>query len=125
MAAMYTEANVKERRPLTCGFLQQEGYINDRAIGLHPTDKGISISTKNHSKHHQPAASSNTSTIGGSSRKSYRTIVNSTGNKGYRPDLRNAAVRRASALKAAQKPVKGDHPAKLRGAKAKKAAESS
>jgi large subunit ribosomal protein L28e len=44
--------------------------------------------------------------------------VNSTTKKGYRPDLRKAAVARASAIRKSQTPVKEDKPSKLRGKKA-------
>lgn len=85
------------------------------------------MTTKKSDKSHKPASGTHTTSFGSStsSRKNYRTIVNSTGNKNYRPDLRAAAVKRASAIRKSQKPAKADPPAKLRGAKAKKAAESS
>jgi large subunit ribosomal protein L28e len=53
--------------------------------------------------------------------RTYAAIVNSTTKKNYRPDLRKDAVARASAIRKSQKPVKEDKPAKLRGAKARKA----
>ncbi len=40
---------------------------------------------------------------------------------GYRSDLREAAVARASAIRQSQLPVKPDHEVKLRGTKARKA----
>lgn len=49
--------------------------------------------------------------------------MNSTTKKGYRSDLRGEAVSRASAIKKSQRPVKADKPTKLRGVKARKAAE--
>jgi len=60
------------------------------------------------------------------SRKIYKSVVNSTAKKGYRSDLRAAAVARASAVKLSQQDKKerktGSAP---RGVKAKKAAEKS
>jgi large subunit ribosomal protein L28e len=50
--------------------------------------------------------------------RTYSSIVNSTTKKGYRPDLRKAAVARASAIRKSQTPVKEDKPSKLRGKKA-------
>ncbi|KIW09162.1 uncharacterized protein PV09_00097 [Verruconis gallopava] len=105
-----------------------EGYINDKAIGIVPNEKGgFTLYTKTSSKSHQPAKSTHKTVFGPStsSRKSYRSILNSTGNRGYRPDLSKAAVKRASAIKASQRPVKPDPPTKLRGAKARKAAAAS
>jgi len=58
--------------------------------------------------------------------RSYATIVSSTAKKGYRPDLRQAAVARASALiKSQRSPPKDKAPTKPRGVKAKKAAVDS
>ena len=54
----------------------------------------------------------------------YKAIVNYTAKQGYRADLRQEAVARASALRRASQ-EKGDTPErKIRGAKAKKVAES-
>jgi large subunit ribosomal protein L28e len=49
-------------------------------------------------------------------------IANNVAKNGYRGDLRQAAVARASAIRKSQKPVKESPEKKLRGAKAKKAA---
>jgi hypothetical protein len=55
--------------------------------------------------------------------RTYATVVNNTAKRGYRTDLRTSAVARTSAIKNSQR-VKKDAPKpKLRGAKAKKAAE--
>ncbi len=53
----------------------------------------------------------------------YKGIVNYTAKQGYRADLRQEAVARASSIRQSQKPKKEDHEVKLRGAKAKKAEE--
>jgi large subunit ribosomal protein L28e len=55
--------------------------------------------------------------------RTYKSIASSTAKSGYRPDLRQAAVARASAIRKSQKPVKPDPEPKLRGKKAQKAAE--
>lgn len=107
--------------------MKHEGYINDRAIGVTPgPNGGVTLHTKKAGKSHQPKSGTQTSTIGkGGSRSVYGKVVNTTGNKGYRSDLRSAAVKRASAIKKSQaKPAK-EHETKLRGAKAKKAAAES
>ena len=51
----------------------------------------------------------------------YQNIVNQTAKQGYRPDLRQAAVARASALRQSSRPVKETSERKPRGTKAKKA----
>ncbi len=50
-------------------------------------------------------------------------MANLSSKNGYRPDLREAAVARASAIRRSQRPVKPSPERKLRGVKAKKAAE--
>ena len=57
--------------------------------------------------------------------RTYKAIAGSTAKSGYRPDLRAAAVSRASAIRKSQKPVKADPERKPRGAKARKAAAES
>lgn len=53
----------------------------------------------------------------------YKGIVNYTAKQGYRADLRQEAVARASAIRQSQNPKKEDPEQKLRGSKAKKAEE--
>jgi large subunit ribosomal protein L28e len=55
--------------------------------------------------------------------RTYKSIANQTAKSGYRPDLRAAAVARASALRRAQLPVKPTPESKPRGKAAQKAAE--
>jgi len=105
---------------------KNEGQIASKAIGVIPgKDGGVTLLIKKSNKHHQPATSVQTVTLGPqrSTRKTYAAIVNSTTKRNYRADLRKDAVARASAIRKSQKPVKADSkPAKLRGAKAAKAA---
>jgi large subunit ribosomal protein L28e len=83
------------------------------------------MTTKVSSRANQPAKSTHHSSFAAStpSRKLYKSIVNSTAKKGYRSDLRADAVARASAIKLSQREKKDAKPAKLRGAKARKAAQ--
>lgn len=53
----------------------------------------------------------------------YKGVVNYTAKQGYRADLRQEVVARASAVKQSQRPQKESPEKKRRGAKAKKAAE--
>lgn len=59
------------------------------------------------------------------SRSAYKSVANQTAKNGYRPDLREAAVQRVSAIKQSQRAVKPEPETKLRGKKAKEAAASS
>ncbi|KAI9834910.1 MAG: hypothetical protein M1838_005445 [Thelocarpon superellum] len=103
------------------------GFLNDKAVGLQPGEKGgITLKTKKAKVAHKPSSSSNEVTWGQhkGGRKSYKGIVNYTAKQGYRSDLRAEAVARASAIRQSQQPKKDAPEKKLRGAKAKKAAEA-
>jgi large subunit ribosomal protein L28e len=104
---------------------KNEGQIANKAIGVVSSENGVTLLVKKADKHAQPASSVQSTTFGNSrsTRKIYSAIVNSTTKRNYRPDLRQDAVARASAIRKAGRPVKADRPAKLRGAKAARAAE--
>lgn len=53
----------------------------------------------------------------------YKSVANKTAKTGYRADLREAAVARASAILQSQRPKKNVPEPKLRGAKARQAAQ--
>ncbi|OCK84777.1 ribosomal protein L28e [Lepidopterella palustris CBS 459.81] len=104
-----------------------EGSINDKAIGVQPSENGgVTLLTKKANKSNKPASAYQSTTFGPSTstRKTYRAIANSTAKRSCRADLRADAIARASAIRKSQKPVKEDRPVKLRGVKAKKAAEA-
>lgn len=54
----------------------------------------------------------------------YKAVANRAAKNGYRADLRPDAVSRVSAIRQSQRPKKDTPEKKLRGSKAKKAAES-
>lgn len=56
--------------------------------------------------------------------RAYKAIAAQAAKRNYRLDLLDAAVQRASAIRRSQRPVKADPEKKLRGAQARKAAES-
>jgi large subunit ribosomal protein L28e len=121
------------------------GFVNEKAIGIHPDSNTvrsihpthhlsllltcfkISMTTKLSNRQNKPAKSTQQSSFSAStpSRKLYRSVVGSTAKKGYRPDLRQDAVARASAVKLSQREKKETPAPKLRGAKARKAEETS
>ena len=55
----------------------------------------------------------------------YKAVAGQVAKSGYRPDLREAAVSRVSAIRQSQKEPKPAPEPKLRGKKAKKATEAS
>ena len=107
---------------------KNEGSIANKAIGIVSGENGsIKLLVKKADKQHQPAKLINETSFSSAkgSRKLYSAVVNSTAKRNYRPDLRQDAVARASAIRKAAKPVKASPASKLRGAKALKAAEAS
>lgn len=102
------------------------GYCNDQAIGIHPDSNTVALTTKLSSRSNKPAKATQSSSFNAStpSRKLYKSVVSSTAKKGYRPDLRAAAVSRASAIRQSQRENKKDRESKPRGAKARKAEAS-
>jgi large subunit ribosomal protein L28e len=55
--------------------------------------------------------------------RTYKAVANQTAKRGYRADLRNAAVQRVSAIRRSQGKVRETPEPKLRGKKALAAAE--
>ncbi|KAK0899397.1 hypothetical protein LTR02_009685 [Friedmanniomyces endolithicus] len=103
------------------------GYCNDQAIGIQPDSNTVELKTKLASRTSKPASMYQTASFSAStpSRKLYKSVVGTTAKKGYRSDLRAQAVARASAVKRSQREVKErKQVTKLRGAKARKAAEA-
>ncbi|MCJ1375524.1 hypothetical protein MMC20_006761 [Loxospora ochrophaea] len=97
-----------------------------KAVGIHPGEKnGITLITKKTKHHNRPAANKNEVNFGGdkSNQKIFKAIVNYTAKQGYRADLRAEAVARASAIRQSQRTKKDTPEKKLRGVKARKAAE--
>ncbi|CAM1510331.1 Fc.00g006660.m01.CDS01 [Cosmosporella sp. VM-42] len=101
------------------------GFVNDKAVGVVPNEKGgVTVISKKEVAA-KPAATLVKTTYGGNktSRNTYKAVANQTAKNGYRSDLREAAVQRVSAIRRTQKPVKPSPEPKLRGKKAQKAAE--
>ncbi|KAJ9155792.1 Ribosomal protein L28e [Coniochaeta hoffmannii] len=100
------------------------GFVNDKAVGVVPTEKGVQVVSKKAGSGNKPAASKYSVNYTKSTRKTFKSIANQTAKSGYRPDLRAAAVARASAIRRSQRPVKPSPEPKLRGNAAKKAAQA-
>merc|ERR1712225_154550 len=103
----------------------QSGGVRFSRDPMNLGDKGgVTLVTKKQKHTQKPGAAAHKTTFGGNktTRKTYKAIVSSTAKSGYRPDLRAPAVARASAIRFSQRPKKDTPEAKVRGAKAKKAA---
>ncbi|KAI5928629.1 60S ribosomal protein L28 [Camillea tinctor] len=104
------------------------GFVNPKAIGVAPAEKGgVKIISKKESAYQKPAKAITETTFHGgkATKKIYKAVANQTAKNGYRPDLREAAVSRVSAIRRSQKEPKPTPEKKPRGAQAKKAAETS
>merc|ERR1712000_585643 len=71
-------------------------------------DKGFTVITKKTSAPTKPKEAFIKHEHSGSrpARRAYKTVANQTAKNGYRPDLREAAVQRVSAIKQSQRAVK-------------------
>ncbi|KAK4115154.1 ribosomal protein L28e [Canariomyces notabilis] len=101
------------------------GFVNDKALGIVPNEKGgVQVISKKPAAANKPASGLYTVTYGGNktARKTYKAVANQAAKNSYRPDLRQAAVARASAIRRSQRPVKPEPEKKLRGAAARRAA---
>ncbi|KAL8370454.1 hypothetical protein RB595_000702 [Gaeumannomyces hyphopodioides] len=97
-----------------------------KAIGVQAAEKGgVVVTSKKADAANKPTSqlSSVTHHGGKSARSTYKAVANRTAKNGYRPDLRQAAVARASAIRKSQRTPKDEPEKKLRGNAAKKAAE--
>jgi len=96
------------------------GLVNQKTIHVADSGNGITITSRKHKlSPHAVAGAHHTSTIrhrsGG---RRALGIASGHAKRGYRPDLRPAALARVSALLAAQREPKPTPPKKLRGKKA-------
>ncbi|PHH49347.1 putative 60S ribosomal protein L28e [Ceratocystis fimbriata CBS 114723] len=97
------------------------GFANEKAVGLVPASNGgVTLLTKKPSAASSPAKSTISVTFPATkdTRRTFKAVATATAVSGYRPDLREAAIQRASSLKHATKPVKASPEAKPRGKKA-------
>ncbi|KAK2794944.1 hypothetical protein FQN52_006823 [Onygenales sp. PD_12] len=102
------------------------GFVNSKAVGVQATEDGnIAVITKKPAASQKPTPVTNTYGATTTSRKIYKGVANTAASNKYRPDLRAEAVSRASAIRKSQRPKKDTREKKPRGAKARKAEESS
>ncbi|KAI4834023.1 hypothetical protein E4T45_10139, partial [Aureobasidium sp. EXF-8846] len=115
--------------PLNLTNLHSRKYsslANPQAIGIEAKGDKIVVSTKIANNSSKPAKSYSTTTFKSTtpSRKLINNAVSGSTKRGYRQDLHMEAIQRASAVKKSTRAVKASNKVtKLRGGKAKKAAE--
>ncbi|ORY63576.1 ribosomal L28e protein family-domain-containing protein [Pseudomassariella vexata] len=98
------------------------GFVNEKAIGVVANEKGgVKVVSKKNNHYSKPSATTETVFHGGkTARKTYKAVANQAAKSGYRPDLREAAVQRVSAIRKSQREPKPTPERKPRGNKAKK-----
>jgi len=99
---------------------KSSGLANSKVIGVSDRAGVITISTRKTSgpSHGASGATVHTPIRRGSGPRRIAGVASNFAKRGYRPDLRKAALARASALLSAQKPKKDSPPKKVRGKKA-------
>lgn len=139
-----TTRSLNKRSFLPVGALVTHIYFI-QAVGVQPAEKGgVTLLTKKGKHLNRPASNQHQVAWGGNTSgpksvfqacfplllmkltpyaRIYKGIVNHTAKQGYRADLRQEAVARASAIKHSQKQKNPVPEPKLRGSKAKKAEE--
>ncbi|KAK8026873.1 ribosomal protein L28e [Apiospora marii] len=101
------------------------GFVNEKALGVAAAENGgVKILSKKTSSSQKPASNVTSTTYHGG-KSAPQAVANQTAKNSYRPDLREVAVQRVSAIRRSQRPVKPEPEQKLRGNKAKKAAAAS
>jgi len=102
------------------------GLVNAKTIDITDSGSGVQITTrKTKTSPHAVRTGKSTSTLrNGSGGRRALGITASYAKRGYRPDLRAAALGRTSALLAAQKEPKPTPEKKVRGKKARVVEES-
>ncbi|EDS31426.1 ribosomal protein L28 [Culex quinquefasciatus] len=93
------------------------GLVHKKSLGIVPADKGISVVYKRPKYQTKPAKATVKVTLKHKPRRALKKLKNIINGNRYRRDLRQAALRRASALLRAQRPAAGAAPAAKKGAK--------
>ncbi|KAH7097834.1 ribosomal protein L28e [Auriculariales sp. MPI-PUGE-AT-0066] len=101
------------------------GLANNKTIHIAPATSGVSVTTRKTSVHPSIVGKSSYKTTlrpRSGNRRVAGAISKGTASKGYRPDLRHAAVTRAHAILESQREKKDAPEKKVRGKKASAAA---
>ncbi|XP_053682902.1 60S ribosomal protein L28 [Sabethes cyaneus] len=81
------------------------GLVHKKTLSVVPADKGISLVYKRPKQHNKPAKSTVKVTLKHRPRRTLKKIKNIINGNRYRRDLRQAALRRASAILRSQRPA--------------------
>ncbi|KAI9317731.1 ribosomal protein L28e [Dichotomocladium elegans] len=98
------------------------GLANAKTVDIASAPRGVRVTTQKVKKANSPAKAKNTTVIAKSRRVTAKSVANLIARSGYRPDLRKAALARASAILSSQAPKKAKVVRAGKGLRAQKAA---
>ncbi|EIE85314.1 hypothetical protein G6F57_008827 [Rhizopus arrhizus] len=106
---------------LNLNSFKYSGIANYKNAAIIPAARGVRVTLRKANKEQSPAKSANTVVIAKTRRQTAKSVANliARGNK-YRPDLRAAAVARASAIISSQQPKKERKVREAKGVRAQK-----
>ncbi|KAG1142112.1 hypothetical protein G6F37_008495 [Rhizopus arrhizus] len=106
---------------LNINSFKYSGIANYKNAAIIPAARGVRVTLRKANKEQSPAKSANTVVIAKTRRQTAKSVANliARGNK-YRPDLRAAAVARASAIISSQQPKKERKVREAKGVRAQK-----
>ncbi|KAI9243960.1 ribosomal protein L28e [Sporodiniella umbellata] len=106
---------------LNINSFKYSGLANHKNAAIIPAARGVRVTLRKAKKESSPAKSANTVVIAKTRRQTAKSVANliARGNK-YRPDLRAAAVARASAIISTQQPKKVQKKREAKGVRAQK-----
>ncbi|KAG1049713.1 hypothetical protein G6F43_007971 [Rhizopus delemar] len=106
---------------LNLNSFKYSGIANYKNAAIIPAARGVRVTLRKANKEQSPAKSANTVVIAKTRRQTAKSVANliARGNK-YRPDLRAAAIARASAIISSQQPKKERKVREAKGVRAQK-----
>ncbi|KAI8377031.1 ribosomal protein L28e [Choanephora cucurbitarum] len=96
------------------------GLANYKSVAIIPAARGVRVTTRKAKKQNSPAKSANSVVIAKTRRQTSKAVANLIAKSKYRPDLRAAAVARASAILSTQQPKKVHAKREAKGPRAQK-----
>ncbi|KAI9483759.1 MAG: ribosomal protein L28e [Benjaminiella poitrasii] len=96
------------------------GLANYKSVSILPVARGVRVTTRKANKQNVPAKSANSVVIAKTRRQTSKSVANLIARSQYRPDLRAAAVARASAILSTQQPKKVRAKKEAKGPRAQK-----
>ncbi|KAI8882152.1 ribosomal protein L28e [Backusella circina FSU 941] len=106
---------------MNANTFKYSGLANYKSVGVNSAARGVRVTLKKAGKQQNPAKAQNATVIAKSRRQTSKSVANLVARATkYRPDLRAAAVARASAIISSQQPKKEKKTKEAKGARAQK-----